>query len=243
MSTEPLEPPIPVVEQKYVAFCDVLGFSHAVENHFDETIELYAEFMHRMREWPFPEKANISVYSDSILIVCSELAPVLHAVQSLSFATLAQNWLIRGGIAYGRYWENRQDGSLFVVSDALVRAVHLEATVGIPAVVISPEVEIPIAAWVARFAHGPYGTPVLHYNGTSLVNPFNPYWFASAKQRVSQLQSRFPQHEDKYRWFLGLANSVERDETLVPDSIVQELLKLRVIQQRPDDAHSNDIAG
>ena len=79
-----------------------------------------------MREWPFPEKANISVYSDSILIVCSELAPVLHAAQSLSFATLAQNWLIRGGIAYGRYWENRQDGSLFVVSDALVRAVHLE---------------------------------------------------------------------------------------------------------------------
>ena len=40
MNTEPQESPIPIVEHKYVAFCDVLGFGHAVENHFDETIEL-----------------------------------------------------------------------------------------------------------------------------------------------------------------------------------------------------------
>lgn len=187
--------------------------------------------MSRIRDWPFPEKAEISVYSDSILVVCSELPPLMYAVQSLWWATLTQNWLIRGGIAYGKYWEARENGSLFVVSDALVRAVHLEASVRVPAVAISPEVELSIESWVTRFSQGPFATPLLHFQGINLVNPFNPYWFASARMRVSQLWSEFPQHEEKYRWFLALSDALERGETLVPDVVVQELLKLGVIEE------------
>lgn len=218
------------IPNKYVAFCDVLGFSHAVENHFDATIKLYKEFKNRISDWPFPEKATISVYSDSILIVCDELPPLLYAVQSLWFATLTQDWLIRGGVAYGKYWEDRSNGNLFVVSDALVRAVRLESTVKVPGVVLSPEVEVPLSSWVARFSDGPYAAPLLHFDGHNVINPFNPYWFASAKMRVAQLWDQFPQHASKYQWFMNFATAVEAHEPLLPESVLNDLLAMGIIE-------------
>ncbi|MCF9021681.1 MULTISPECIES: hypothetical protein [Pseudomonas syringae group] len=218
-----------IIPNKYVAFCDVLGFSHAVENAFEETISLYKEFSERISDWPFPQKADVSMYSDSILIVCDELPPLLYAVQGLWFATLTQNWLIRGGIAYGKYWEDRTNGNLFVVSDALVKAVRLESTVKVPAVVLSPEVEVPLSMWAARLSHGPYMAPLLHHDGFNLVNPFNIAWFMSAKNRVQQLKVRFPQHSDKYDWFLSLADQVGANEPLIPQSVLDEIIAKRII--------------
>lgn len=217
------------IRMRYVAFCDVLGFSNAVQNLFEETLSVYAEFMRLMRDWPMPEKAEVSIYSDSILIVADDLPSILHAVKNLWFATLTHDWMIRGGIAYGRYWEKRENGHLFVVSDALVRAVKLEGSVSYPAVAFSPEVELPLNLWVARFQHGPFVAPVLHFNGLSLVNPFNPYWFASAGMRASQLLVQFPEHEEKYNWFLALTEAVRRNDTLVPEPVLAELLKLGVL--------------
>lgn len=211
------------IPNKYVAFCDVLGFSHAVENEFEATLSLYREFSERISDWPFPKKANISMYSDSILIVCDELPPLLYAVQGLWFATLAQNWLIRGGIAYGKYWEDRSNGNLFVVSDALVRAVRLESTVKVPCVALSPEVEIPPRLWLSRFSDSPLTAPLLHFEGLNLVSPFNIAWFRSAINRAQQLRARFPQHSDKYDWFLKLASQVGTNDTLIPDSVLFEL--------------------
>lgn len=220
------------IPNKYVAFCDVLGFSHAVENHFDATIRLYKEFKSRIADWPFPEKANISVYSDSILIICDELPPLLYAVQSLWFATLTQDWLIRGGVTYGKYWEDRSNGNLFVVSDALVRAVRLEATIKVPGVVLSPEIEVPLSAWVARFRDGRFSAPLLYFDGLNVINPFNPYWFASARMRVCQLMNEFPQHSAKYDWFLKLSDDVEADELLVPQNALEEMLALGIIEKK-----------
>ena len=188
------------------------------------------EFTDRISAWAFPEKASISVYSDSILIVCDELPPILYAVQSLWFATLTQDWLIRGGIAYGKYWEDRSNGNLFVVSDALVRAVRLESTIKVPGVVLSPEIEVPLSAWVARFRDGPFSVPLLHFDGHHVVNPFNPYWFASARMRVCQLMEESPQHAKKYEWFLKLADQVEGNEPLVPQSALEEMLSLGLIE-------------
>lgn len=219
------------IPNKYVAFCDVLGFSHAVENHFDATIRLYMEFKDRISDWPLSEKASVSVYSDSILIVCDELAPLLYAVQSLWFATLTQDWLIRGGIAYGKYWEDRSNGNLFVVSDALVRAVRLESTVKVPGVVLSPEVEVPLSAWITRFRDGPFSAPLLHFNGFNVVNPFNPYWFASARMRICQLLNDSPEHAAKYEWFLKLSDQVDSREPLVPQHALEEMLSLGLIEK------------
>jgi hypothetical protein len=218
-----------VIPNKYVAFCDVLGFSYTVENEFEATIRLYKEFSKRMAEWPFPEKATVSVYSDSILIVCDELPPLLYAVQSLWYTALNQDWLIRGGIAYGKYWEDRSNGNLFVVSDALVRAVRLETTVKIPGVVVSPEVEIPLSTWFVRFRDGPLMAPLLHFEGLNVVNPFNVFWFQSEKKRVQQLKDQFPQYSDKYDWFLKLADEVEAHEPLVPELVLKEFLAKVVI--------------
>src|SRR5258705_10321367 len=102
--------PIPEPTNKYVAFCDVLGFSNAVLNRFDETIAVYANFIGRMRRWPLPDKVVLSMYSDSILLVSDDLHPMLQALQSLWFATLTQDWMIRGGVAYGKFWEHRENG-------------------------------------------------------------------------------------------------------------------------------------
>jgi len=224
-----------IIQRKYVAFCDVLGFSHAVENHFDATIQLYKEFKNRIADWPFPEKANVSVYSDSILIVCDELPPLLYAVQNLWFVTLTQDWLIRGGVAYGKYWEDRSNGNLFVVSDALVRAVRVESTIKVPGVVLSPEVEVPLSAWVTRFRDGPFSAPLLHFEGLNVVNPFNPYWFASARVRVCQLLEQSPQHSAKYKWFLKLSEHVEAHQPLVPQSALEEMLALGIIEERKSE--------
>ena len=217
---------------RYVAFCDVLGFANAVQERFEEIIEAYNQFTQLMDKWPFPKTVEVCVYSDSILIVSDELDPLLNAVQSLSFATLGHNLLIRGGIAYGKYWQRRENGNLFVVSDALVRAVKLESAIKIPGVAFSPEVEIPIGAWIPHFEEEIFLSPVLHFNGITVVNPFNNFWFASAKNRVARMLDRFPEHSKKYAWFLELAAAVERRDVMVPSLVIEMLLTEGLIKCR-----------
>lgn len=227
--------PAPIVLMRYVAFCDVLGFSNAVQERFEEVIEVYDQFTRLMDDWPFPEKVEVCVYSDSILLVCDEIAPLLQALQSLCFATLGHDLLIRGGIAYGKYWERREKGNLFVVSDALVRAVKLESTIKIPGIGFSSEVDIPLSAWMPHFANQVFLSPVLHFEGQTVVNPFNMYWFESSKSRVRQMAARFPEHGKKYEWFLQLAAAVETGEIMVPSLIIDQLLADGVIKRRSDE--------
>lgn len=221
---------------RYVAFCDVLGFSNAVVDQFDATISVYRDFMVRMRDWPFPNKAEVSIYSDSILIVSDDLPAVIYAVKNLWFATLSQDWLIRGGIAYGRYWECRENGNLFVVSDALVRAVKLESTISVPAVGFCPEVDLTLSPWVTRFEHGLLQAPVLHFSDLSFVNPFNPFWFQSARTRVRQILSANPAHKVKYDWFLDLAEAVDQNKALVPVHVWDELIRTGILKWTPDES-------
>ncbi len=219
---------------KYVGFCDVLGFSSAVMNDFDATIALYQQFRTDVKKWPFTSRAKVSVYSDSILVVSEELPAIVNTIVALNWAALMQNWLIRGGIAYGRHWEESEDGNLFVVSDALVKAVALEKSVKVPAVVISEEIALGVEAWIPRFEFGPFKTSLLHFDGYSIVNPFNEYWFASAVIRAKCLLELHPQHSEKYEWFLSLADAVARDEILVPDAALAQMLARGVLQKRPE---------
>jgi hypothetical protein len=225
--------------KQYVAYCDVLGFSAAVISDFEATIWVYREFMEDVRKWPFPPKARVSVYSDSILVVGSELPPVLHTVNALCWATLRHKWLIRGGVAYGRYWEETENGNVFVVSDALVRAAAIERTVKVPAVALGDDISLGIEAWVPRFEHGIFKAPLLFYEGRTIVNPFGHYWFNSATIHVAALRETHPMHKDKYDWFLALANAVARDEILVPEAALTEMLKLGILVKRDDPANVN----
>jgi hypothetical protein len=217
---------------KYVGFCDVLGFSSAVLSDFDAAVAVYQQFRSDIRNWYFASRAKVSVYSDSILIVGDDLPPVLHNIVALQWAALRKDWLIRGGVAYGRHWEESENENLFVVSEALVRAVAIEKSVKVPAVVISEEIPLGIEAWVPRFEHGVFKTPLLHYQGRAIVNPFNEYWFASAAIRAKCLLEAHPTHREKYEWFLSLAESVARDDILVPEPALARMLELGVLEER-----------
>lgn len=218
---------------KYVAFCDVLGFSAAVSNDFDATIALYREFQKNVQNWPFAERAKVSVYSDSMIVVSDELPPVVRAVKSLQWAALLQGWLVRGGIARGRHWEEGDASNLFVVSDALVKAVAIEKTVKVPAVVISTDIELGIEAWVPRFESGAITATVLYFGGHAIVGPFNEYWFNSAVIRVQQMLESFPAHAEKYEWFLSLADAIRRDDLLVPQTAVDRMVELGILSVNP----------
>lgn len=222
------------IPMKYVGFCDVLGFFAAVLNDFDATIALYQLFRKDVRNWPFPLQAKVSVYSDSILVVGDELPPVLHTIVALQQAAMMQDWLIRGGVAYGRYWEESEDGNLFVVSGALVRAVAIEKTVKVPAIALCEEISLGIEAWVPRFIHGVFKAPLLFFQGRTIVNPFNSYWYASAVMRAKRLLEEHPRHKEKYEWFLSLVEAIERDDILVPESALASMIELGILQQRSD---------
>jgi hypothetical protein len=86
------------------------------------------------------------------LVVGDELAPILSTIQLLWFAALRNDYLIQGGIAFGDYWSEERDGHFFVVSDALVQAVKLEASVSVPAVVLADNIVIPENMWASRFS-------------------------------------------------------------------------------------------
>lgn len=129
---------------------------------------------------------------------------------------LVQNLMILGAVTQGRYWEQRSGRHLFVVSDALVRAVKLERSVGVRAVVIADDVEIPDKYGLLRFASGPFGTPSLHFRDRYIVNPFNMMWGQSAASRARQLMRESPTHRDKYLWFLALHKAVVDNLELIP---------------------------
>jgi hypothetical protein len=179
------------IDSRYVGFCDILGFSNRILTDFDETLNVYKQFANTLLSLPV-NKVEVTMYSDAILVVGDSLGPVSSAIQSLWFIALANDLMVRGAITKGRYWERRQGNHMLVASDALVRAVKLERSVGVPAVVIADDIEIPDDFWLHRFAAGLFQTPILHFRDRNIVNPFNTFWFRSAAVRASQLM--WPAH-------------------------------------------------
>ncbi len=172
---------------KYVAFCDILGFSAAVENRFEETVYIYKDFMNEMGRFVAVDNVEVSIYSDSILLVSDDLHALISAIKSLLWSALRHDLMIRGGVAYGKYWESRDGGHLLVVSDALVRAVKLESTISHPAVGFSPEVKLDLGLWAYRFENDLFSSPLLHIDELTIVNPFNKYWFKETLHKSTQL--------------------------------------------------------
>jgi hypothetical protein len=135
------------IETRYVAYCDILGFSNRILSDFDKTLEAYKEFGGLLSSLP-PMGVELTMYSDAVLVTSASLGPVLSAVQNLWFAALVHDLMIRGAITQGKYWELRKGNHMLVASDALARAVKLERSVGNPAVVVSDDIEIPDAFWM-----------------------------------------------------------------------------------------------
>jgi hypothetical protein len=225
---EESNPPCPAtegtVDTRYVAYCDILGFSNRILTDFDRTLELYRQFGDLISGFTFRE-VQATVYSDAILLTASSLGKLLSAAQAVWFFALAHDLMIRGAITKGRYWEQRRENGLFVASEALVRAVKLEKVVSVPAVVIADDVEIPDDYWLGRFVNGPFVTPLLHFRDRNIVNPFNLMWFRSAGDRATRLMADSPAHKDKYLWFLALHEAVGNGHELIPPDVLSRFLR------------------
>ncbi|HVV94829.1 MAG TPA: hypothetical protein VHD15_15565 [Hyphomicrobiales bacterium] len=230
LSEEEISPP---AEQRYVAFCDILGFSNRIISDFSGTVRLYNEFAKFIAGADYI-KADVTIYSDSIIVSSLSLVDVIQAVNALWFIAQTHFVIIRGGIAYGRYWQISQDKHMFVVSDALVHAVKIEKSVGFPMVMIADNIDIPLNLWVSRFEHGPIATPLLHFRDRNIVNPFGIYWFASARGRILTLMEQSPGHEEKYQWLLALHEAIANQHDLVPWGVVERLIKMGVISRRTE---------
>lgn len=172
------------------------------------------------------------MYSDAILLTASSLGRLLGAAQGVWFFALAHDLMIRGAITKGRYWEQRWGNGLFVASEALVRAVKLEKVVGVPAVVIADDVEIPDNYWLSRFVDGLLLTPLLHFRDRNIVNPFNLMWFRSAGDRATRLMAESPAHKDKYLWFLALHEAVGNGHELIPPDVLSRFLREGVLKDK-----------
>jgi hypothetical protein len=222
-------PSIPISE-RYVAFCDILGFSSQIEDNFEHTIRAYDEFISFLSQEGLLTEVESCVYSDAILITSENLSPVVSAVRALWFVAQQHNFLIRGGIAHGRYWERRIGGHFLVVSDAMVRAVKIEASVKFPMVAIDSNIDIPLNAWVVSFRDGNVAAPILHYDGHNIVNPFNPFWFRSASTRIGMMKEETGRAPEKYDWILKLHASVDAGDVLVPQEVVDKLVSMKVLK-------------
>lgn len=217
-------------QNKYVAFCDILGFSNSVTSQFEKTISIYKEFKHEVSKQGFL-KLKTSIYSDSIFIEGENLIDVAKTVQILLWTSLRYDWLIRGGIAYGKHWKESDKNNLFIVSEGLVKAVNIEKTIKHPIIAISSDISIGIDYWTNGFFHSVFDLPIIHYNEYNIVNPFNNYWFKSAELRLLKLKSLNPEHLDKYNYLLKLVDDIKTSKTFIPMDIINDLLSKGLLKK------------
>ena len=206
-------------EHRFVAFVDLLGFSHSVITDLDEAIATYDHLFDEIRHigrGAFPT-LEIVVASDSVIFTSVHLAEVLSACQTMQFIALAADTLVRGGIAYDLHIQRTEERNLYVVSPALVKAVRLERAVLHPCIALHSSVQIPGFAY-PQPGQSNFERLLLYFDAMWVVNPFNIMWGSSAMTHVSQLLERFPQHRAKYQWFLSLYEAVRSGHPLVPDN-------------------------
>jgi hypothetical protein len=206
-------------EKKYVAFLDILGFGNQVVNEFEKTIEVYQRVLNSLRALNiFDLGVSTQIYSDSILFACSELYPIVMVVQAAQWQTLFCDCLVRGGIGYGDHLEVMDGKNYFVISQALVHAVQIEKTIKRPCVAFHDSVKIPSKYWNAEIP--PVVRGVVHFDGISLVSPLTFFWGTSAITRAYGLAEDYPEHKDKYEWFIKLCEAILNGNPLVPQNFV-----------------------
>lgn len=203
------------VDQRYVAFIDLLGFGARVENEFDATVLLYqsvldsADIVRTMR----PD-VKLKVMSDAFIVTSEKLGSMIGVIQALHMQTLFNDCLVRGGIGFGKHIESSNSENVYVVSQGLVQAVSVEKKICYPCVAFHESIDIPSHWWVPHL--NPFQRGVLFFEGIRLVNPFNIAWGQSAMTRVASMPRDNPKHNKKYDWFLRLYQAVISGESLVP---------------------------
>lgn len=203
------------VNQRYVAFIDLLGFGARVENEFDATVSLYqsvlnsADIVRTMRD-----DVKLKVMSDAFIVTSESLGSMIGVIQALHMQTLFNDCLVRGGIGFGKHIETSDSENAYVVSQGLVQAVSVEKQIRYPCVALHESIDIPSNWWTPHL--NPFQRGLLFFEGIRLVNPFNIAWGQSAMTRVAFMPRDNPKHNEKYDWFLRLYEAVISGYPLVP---------------------------
>lgn len=193
-------------DHKYLAFIDVLGASEKWLEDFDKTKQEYLDVIDDVFYLVPAETRNrvaISVVSDSFIVESEELLGVIVVGQLMHMQAMQRhNWMLRGGLSFGRHQEIRDDKGMQVMSEALVRAVAIEKNTRMPRVEIDSRITIPERErWEKEH---PFLRPYIDYDGRLQINPFNVAWGSSFAFRVKCLKEDYPAYSDKYDWFLDL---------------------------------------
>ncbi len=209
------------VSNKYVALVDILGFSSGVLRDFDVALQTFESVLHStgIVEKLF-EDVEVRIYSDSYLLISDSLNRVVAATQGLLMQTLFNDYLVRGGIAYGKHIDVSQPPNLFMVSEAVVKAAMVEKSVKHPCVAIHPDVPLGDEWWAPAARSLDRG--LLYFGGLAIVNPCNAGWGMSAGTRVFQMLEAHPEHREKYDWFLQLHQAIFSPVPMVPPRFFSE---------------------
>ena len=208
------------VKEMYVAFVDVLGFSSNIIHDFHSLLQTYENMLSYLHitESMHPE-VKLFIFSDSFLLVSETLGPLILKVQALLMQTLFSDFLVRGGIAYGKHLESNSPPHLFMVSEAVVKAVSIEKSIKNPCIAIHPDIEISDDWWCGISRNIERG--ILYFGGHRIVNPLNIVWGQSAATRVRQMLEEHPEHKSKFEWFLELHQAIFSPLPMVPPKLLQ----------------------
>ena len=211
-------------EEQYIAFIDILGFARKVKEEYDDIIEAYENILNDAQLLTVMVPGiRLRIFSDSLMVTSKDLISIISSVNALHHVTLIHNCLIRGGIGYGKHVEVAESGNLYVVSQSLIRAIEIEKSIKNPCVVLHPDIEIPREWWPP--VPNPFLRKLMYYEGNIIVSPFNIMWGESAMTRVSMMLERYPEHHDKFKWFLKLYETVWSAKPLVPPEIAKSYCK------------------
>lgn len=211
------------VENKYVAFCDLLGFGNAILSDFDKVLEVYKDFNEALNSHR-TIFSDVSLFSDAVVITSNSLGEVCSAVQILYEVCIRHGFLMRGGIGYGKHWKQMTSNDILLASEALVKAVRIEKEHKKPVIIIHPQVELTFEnCWFNSFRNF-FEVPILYYEGDIIVNPFGLYFYNTGIHFLENLKAQNPGFADKYDYLLGISIAKENNYSFVPPNVIKNLL-------------------
>ena len=132
-----------LIEKKYVAFIDVLGFKNLVETKTEKLnkyFEIVTNAIEEFKNGKFPIESQL--VSDSTILASNKskegLKHLLIAVQNIQSKCAIQNIWLRGAITIGEIYFNSEKN--IVVGKGLSDAYILETQEKFPRVIIDPKV-------------------------------------------------------------------------------------------------------
>lgn len=132
------------LENKFVAFLDVMGFSNLVNGGSIDNLESYFEKITEVLDKLRQDKADIKSFliSDSIILIApsglSGFIQLLWAIRRIQSAILWRKILLRGAVSYGQVYYNKEKN--IIVGKGFIKAYLLEQEAVYPRVIIDPSI-------------------------------------------------------------------------------------------------------